>query len=146
MFLLSLLMTDAMKKVKIGKKSKKSLKIMGEAGLGVASLTAALGILSSLEKSLAPEDTDMKKLIEAERQRLLGLASNVWSTPWPYTGGVAGLSTLALVLYLIRVMRRRISRRLNENGDQGTTTVIFGNPRKETDEEYIQFGDVKMPA
>ena len=92
----------------------------------------------------------MKKLIEAERQRLLGLASNVWSTPWPYTGGVAGLSTLALVLYCIRMMRRRISRRLNENGDQGTTTVVFGNPRKETrketDEEYIQFGDVKMPA
>ena len=144
MFLISLLITNGMKPVKIGKKSKKAIKIVGEAGLGVMSLTAAIGILNSLEKSLDPEDTDMKKLIEAERQRLLGLGSSVWNSPWPYTGGFAGLTTLALVLYLIRMMRRRHSTRQKEPTDQGTTTVIFGGTRKESDE--IQFGDIKMTA
>ena len=147
MLLLTLLVTDSLKPVKIGKKSKKTLKIVGEAGLGVASLTAAIGILNSLENSLAPEDHEMKKLIEAERQRLLGLASNIWSTPWPYTGGFGGLATLALVLYLIRVMRRRNSRKQNVTGDQGLTTVVFGKPRRENeDDEVIQIGDIQIPV
>ena len=117
---------------------------MGEAGLGVMSLTAAIGILNSLEKTLDPEDAEMQGLIDAERKRLLGLGSSVWQSPWPYTGGFAGLSTLALVLYLIKMMRRRQSMRQNEPTDQGTTTVIFGGTRKESDE--IQFGDIKMSA
>ena len=144
--LLSLLFTSALKPVKIGKKGKKAIKIVSEAGLGVMSLTATLGILNSLEKSMDPDDGEMSKLIEAERKRLLGLGTSAWQSPWPWTGGFAGLSTLALILYLIRMMRNRQTtstkqKEPKEPSDQGTTTVIFSAARKD---EEIQFGDIRM--
>ena len=122
-FLLYLLVTNALKPVKMRKGGKKALKIMGEAGLGVISLTAALGILNSLEKEVDPSDEEMQKLIDAERKRLLGLGKSVWQNPWTWSGGFAGLSTLAVILYVIRMIRNRNrhSNKEKETTDQGTT-------------------------
>ena len=152
---ITLIVTEGLKPGKLGKpgkKSKKTLRIVGEAGLGAASLTAAMGILNSIERSLQPDDLEMKQLIEGERKRLLGLASNIWNTPWPYSGGMAGLMMIALVLYVIRMLKRRNSREQTEAGDHGSTRIVVGRPRKETereekrkDEECIQIGDIQFP-
>ena len=144
--------TEGLKSFKAGKKTKKTMKIAGEAGVGVASLTAAMAILNSIERSLAPEDKEMKNMIELEKKRLMGLSSSVWNSPWPY-GGVASLVMLALATYIIRILKRRSSRAQQADvKDHGTTRVVMGRARideekdgRRQEDECITVGEIQIP-
>ena len=120
------------------KGGKQALKIIGETGLGVVSLSAVLAILNSLEADTDPTDKEMMSLISAERERLMGLNRSAWESPLAWSGGVAGLSALAIIIYLIRMIRNRKFRKQRETKE---TRIILGSARKDKD---LQFGDIRM--
>ena len=82
----------------------------------------------------------MMQLINAERERLMGLGRSAWQSPWMWTGGAAGLSTLAVILYLIKMMRNR----RKEGRKEKETRVIIGSARKDEETGTLQFGDIRM--
>ena len=143
--LLVLVIYDALKpplkKGGLKKGGKRALKVIGETGLGVVSLSAALAILNSLEQDTDPADEQMMSLISAERERLMGLGRSAWESPLAWSGGAAGLSALAVILYLIRMIRNR---KIKKEKETKETRVIIGSARKDEESGSLQFGDIRM--
>ena len=113
------------------------LKVIGETGLGVVSLSAALAILNSLEAETDPTDAEMMSLIGAERERLMSLNSS-WE--YPLGGSAAGISALVIIIFLIRMIRNRKS---SKQGEMKETRIVIGSAVKDQD-NGLQFGDIKM--
>ena len=116
------------------------LKVIGETGLGVVSLSAALAILNSLEADTDPSDAEMMSLIGAERERLLSLNSSSWETPLACGGSAAGISVLVICVCLIRIIRNRKSSNQGEVKETRTVTVSAVKEQN----SGLQFGDVSM--
>ena len=146
MILMMLVLAEAFKaSLKKGGLKKKSglrkggghvLKVIGETGLGVVSLSAAIAILNSLEAETDPTDEDMMALIGAERERLMSLNSSSWNSPIAWGGSTAGISALVIFIFLIRLIRNR-----KQDGKK-KTTIVLGAAVKEQD--GLQFGEVNM--
>ena len=131
---------DGIRNWKPSKKTKKSVKKAGEyglqGGLGVIGMTAAMGILSTLEKSLEPGDEEGLRLINQERRRLPSL---VWSSPWPYSG--MGVGLLILIAGMIRMFR---ARRLSRERGEPSSMLVLGSKRKaekNEQDDFVTFGD-----
>ena len=117
------------------------LKVIGETGLGVVSLSAALAILNSLEAETDPTDAEMMSLIGAERERLMSLNSS-WE--YPLGGSAAGISALVIIIFLIRMIRNRNRKSSSsKQGEMKETRIVIGSAVKDQD-NGLQFGDIKM--
>ena len=78
---------------------------------------------------------------------MLGMSSNVWSTPWPYSG--MGIALLVLTVGLFRMLRaRRLARERSERSEPSTMLVLGSKRKADTDgqEDFVTFGDFGQPV
>ena len=118
----------------------KGLKVAGETSVGIASLTAALAILSSIEGNTDPGDKEMLERIARERQRLMELNDPKWMSPLAWGGSASGVIVVLVFIIVFRCIRRNRSR--NENREE--IRMVSVSASREKDQAGLQFGDVHI--
>ena len=115
----------------------KSLKVAGETSVGIASLTAALAILNSIESNADPTDAVLMEKIAKERKRLMALQDTDWVPHLAVGGSVSSVIIVLVFLIVFRAIRRKRSRDGNRsmNGNGGEI---------QREGAGLQFGDIQV--
>ena len=116
----------------------KGLKVAGETGVGIVSLTAALAILSSIEGDTDPEDTEMLDRIAKERERLMSLNSSNWVSPVAWGGSASGIVVLMAFVIIFRIIRKNKSKQESRK----EVKMVSVSTIREKEPSRIQFGEV----
>ena len=122
----------------------KGLKVAGETSIGIASLTAALAILSSIEGNTDPGDKEMLERIAKERERLIALNSTNWTAPLAWGGSASGIVVLVTFIIVFRCIRRNNRTRKDSREEIKLVSVSASREKEPSGLQPtgLQFGDV----
>ena len=113
----------------------KSLKVAGETSVGIASLTAALAILNSIESNADPTDAVLMEKIAKERKRLMALQDTDWVPHLAVGGSVSSVIIVLVFLIVFRAIRRKRAGNRSMNGNGGES---------QREGAGLQFGDIQV--